>query len=316
MFLDGAKLHQPGRILLPVSSSRTGCPIARSAEELSSTWPRPADITVDLDHRPNWTERIVALRLRPTVGDLSLATAEDCEFTELRVAQHGELADGPSAYSVHQWQKHEAEQRLIIAHNMRFSLDSALGRPALTLGDLLPRWFAITAKYGPVLDLVFSLRPGIGYLESNVFAIASSLEGIHRKLFQGASKRTATQKERLESICRAAPPEHREWLLRALAHSHEPSFPERIRQLVEHAGEAVAYQLGDLDMWTGLVGKARNNIAHARGLSAADVVGTVRLMQSMQMLAEVILVREIGISKDQCADLIKGDFEWRQVRPE
>src|SRR6266571_9177880 len=73
MFLDGAKLHQPGRILLPVSSSRTGCPIARSAEELSSTWPSPADITVDLDHRPNWTERIVALRLRPTVGDLRLA---------------------------------------------------------------------------------------------------------------------------------------------------------------------------------------------------------------------------------------------------
>src|SRR6266566_1880368 len=72
MFLDGAKLHQPGRILLPVSSSRTGCPIARSAEELSSTWPSPADITVDLDHRPNWTERIVALRLRPTVGDLRL----------------------------------------------------------------------------------------------------------------------------------------------------------------------------------------------------------------------------------------------------
>src|SRR6266568_3180731 len=72
MFLDGAKLHQPGRILLPVSSSRTGRPIARSAEELSSTWPSPADITVDLDHRPNWTERIVALRLRPTVGDLSL----------------------------------------------------------------------------------------------------------------------------------------------------------------------------------------------------------------------------------------------------
>src|SRR6266702_6578875 len=72
MFLDGAKLHQPGRILLPVSSSRTGRPIARSAEELSSTWPSPADITVDLDHRPNWTERIVALRLRPTVGDLRL----------------------------------------------------------------------------------------------------------------------------------------------------------------------------------------------------------------------------------------------------
>ena len=77
MFLDGAKLHRPGRILLPVSSSRTGCPIARSAEELSSTWPSPADITVDLDHRPNWTERIVALRLRPTVGDLRLC-AKHC----------------------------------------------------------------------------------------------------------------------------------------------------------------------------------------------------------------------------------------------
>src|SRR6266699_1586498 len=75
MFLDGAQLHQPGRILLPVSSNRTGRPIARSAEELSSTWPSPADITVDLDHRPNWTERIVALRLRPTVGDLSLGWA-------------------------------------------------------------------------------------------------------------------------------------------------------------------------------------------------------------------------------------------------
>src|SRR6266700_5565273 len=71
MFLGGGSLIQPGRILLPVSSSRTGRPIARSAEELSSTWPSPADITVDLDHRPNWTERIVALRLRPTVGDLS-----------------------------------------------------------------------------------------------------------------------------------------------------------------------------------------------------------------------------------------------------
>src|SRR6266699_6876266 len=77
MFLDGAKLHQPGRILLPVSSSRTGRPIARSAEELSSTWPSPADITVDLDHRPNWTERIVALRLRPTVGDLGLDLADN-----------------------------------------------------------------------------------------------------------------------------------------------------------------------------------------------------------------------------------------------
>src|SRR6266704_541429 len=93
MFLDGAKLHQPGRILLPVSSSRTGRPIARSAEELSSTWPSPADITVDLDHRPNWTERIVELRLRPTVGDLSLGRRRHAEVAHRELYAFREVVE-------------------------------------------------------------------------------------------------------------------------------------------------------------------------------------------------------------------------------
>src|SRR6266568_3858729 len=125
MFLDGAKLHQPGRILLPVSSSRTGRPIARSAEELSSTWPSPADITVDLDHRPNWTERIVALRLRPTVGDLSLRRAS-C-----------------SAASVHGSPRCSNPRRIKLTRHSRTSAGSVIVRPAVGMTVLVVGWASL-----------------------------------------------------------------------------------------------------------------------------------------------------------------------------
>jgi hypothetical protein len=256
------------------------------------------------------------LYVRPLRQLMSLATAESCELTDLRVGKRDEMDSPLDVYSVHGWQKHETEERPVIAHNMRFSLDATIGRPHFELAELIPRWFKVSAKYGPVLDLVFSLHEGIGYLENNVFAIASALEGVHSKLFSGAGRRTVPQTERLESVLRSAPSEHREWLARALARSHEPSFAERIRQLVAYAGEAVAHQLGDLDKWTSLVAQARNNIAHAKGIGATNIARTVRLMQSMQMLAEVVLLREIGLSQQTCADLLKSDYEWRQVRPQ
>jgi hypothetical protein len=253
--------------------------------------------------------------LRPLQQLMSLATAEDCKVVELRVGRSRDLEETPGDYySVHHWRQPGPDEQSVVTPNMRFSLDQQSARPHFTLAEVVPIWFSVTEKYGPALDLVFSLRSEIGYLESNLFAIACALESMHRKLFPESGKRTADQEARLQAILKNAPADHETWLKSALSRSHEPSFPARIKQLVDYAGEATARQFGDIDKWTRLVAAARNGIAHGRGLGNADAVGAVHLMQSMLMLAEVVLIRELGLSSGQRDDLVRRDFEWSTVR--
>jgi hypothetical protein len=253
--------------------------------------------------------------VRPLQQLLSLATAEECNFYELEVARDRDRGENYwHYYQVHLWRREvHAGSRNVANPNMRFSLKSTLGRPEVTFSEVIPRWFAIQEKYGSVLDLVFSLRSGIGYLESQIFAIASSLEGMHRKLFPGAAKRTPEHRERLEAIIASAPQEHKEWLSRALVRSHEPSFANRVHDLVNYAGPAVASLLGDVDEWTKMVGRARNDVGHAKGIETTDVLAKVRLMRSIQMLAEFVLLRELGLTQDQCDSLLTLDAEWNSV---
>lgn len=262
-------------------------------------------------------EELMYKYIRPLRYLITLATATDCGIHDLWVADTKTLEEDRHGYfEVHLWKsKPEDLTRRVVNPNMRFSLHSDIRRPTFPFEDMVPRWFQISEKYGPALDLIFSLRTSVGYLESKVFAIASALEAVHQKLFPEAGKRTPEQNMRLQEILGCAPSAHVEWLRKALANSHQPSYSQRVRELLNYAGEPMARTISKLNEWVILVANARNGIAHARGVNDDEIVRTINLMRSIQMLAEALLLKELGLTASEFMWLAEHDFEWRAVRP-
>jgi ApeA N-terminal domain 1 len=184
--------------------------------------------------------------IRPLEQLLTLATGMSCTAFELQVGNDDGsddlLGSWPLAfYTVRRRSTDMAQHdRPRIREHMRFGMNSTGYPPNIDFGEFIPRWFTLQAQLATVCDLIFSLRSESGgYLQQQMFTIASALEGMHRSLNPHYEEKSADDRARngeiLEAV-HAGRPEHHDWLKAAIAYAHRKSYAFRIRELLDQTG--------------------------------------------------------------------------------
>jgi hypothetical protein len=262
--------------------------------------------------------------IRPLEQLLTLATGTSCTAFDVQVGNDNG-SDGLGSwplitYTVRRRNTDMAQQdRPRIREHMRFGMNSAGYPPDINVGEFIPRWFALQAQLGTVCDLIFSLRSDTsGYLQEQLFSIASALEGMHRRLNPQYEKKTADDRARnsevLEAV-RAGRPEHHDWLKDAIAHAHRKSYAFRISELLDQTDHVMAEVVGNETKWTQQLRDVRDGIGHV--LPRQDdktVPQMIAMLKSAQLLAELVLLRQLGFTPAECRSCLGHHWELDNVR--
>jgi hypothetical protein len=266
--------------------------------------------------------------IRPLEQLLTLAAGSRCAALELRVGNLGN--EDPSApwqtnwpwasYAVRRTSSDVAEAaRPVIRQHMRFGMDSTGYPPNIDFGSIVQRWYALQEGLSFVCDLIFSLRSDTaGYLEQQMFTIASAIEGLHRGLNPQLEEKTDEDRTRNKLILAAVKtgrPDHHEWLADVLQYAHRPSYASRVRGLLRDTDHLMAAIVGDEEAWTRQLRDIRNGIGHVLpSRDAKTFHQVVAMLKSAQLFAEVVLLRQLGFTDAQCRRSIEHHWERQNVR--
>jgi len=196
------------------------------------------------------------------------------------------------------------------------SIDYAFQFGEVDLTVLMPRWFEVVAQYDAVCDLLFNGdTPDAGYLTNRFFSVASAAEAAHRKLMPGLDEATAEDKARVKRVVAATKSGDDmhdgdvEWVQKALAYAHQPSFARRLDGLLAHVGVAAAQVVtgGDSTKWLEDVKETRNRIAHSRSTADLDSAKLARLFFSLDLLLRLILLSELGFGESELCSVADRD---------
>ncbi len=232
--------------------------------------------------------------IRPLRNLVELASAQRSPTLDVRVTREG--AD-----------EYETEATVLSAMS---SAEGAFEKMSFqflfTLNDIgfdvvLPRWWELSAEIGVVADLMAALRDGGGYVSPQFLTAASAIEGYHRHR-EARVKKTPQHNERLARITSAvSDDDDRVWLNDKLAFSHEPSFADRARAVIDRAGPLFPPMVGNVEAWLRWVKHGRNSVAH-RDPEMVNLdeewQTTVRVTATIQWLVTLVLLRDLGLSDE------------------
>jgi hypothetical protein len=266
--------------------------------------------------------------IRPLEQLLTLAAGSRCAALELRVGNEGN--EDPSApwptnwpwasYAVRRTSSNAAEAgRPVIREHMRFGMNSTGYPPNVDFGSIVQRWYELQEDLSSVCDLIFSLRSDTaGYLEQQMFTIASAIEGLHRGLNPQLEEQTDEDRTRNKQILAAVKtecPDHHQWLANAIQYAHRPFYAFRVRELLRDTDHLMAAIVGDEEAWTRQLRDIRNGIGHVLPSQDAKTFHqVVAMLSSAQLFAEVVLLRQLGFTDAQCRRSIEHHWERQKVR--
>ena len=263
--------------------------------------------------------------IRPLEQLLTLGAGSHCAALELRVGNYDPSAPWPTnwpraSYAVRRRSSDVVEaERSVIRPHMRFGMNSTGYPPNVDFGSILQRWYALQEDLSSVCDLIFSLRSDTaGYLEQQMFTIASAIEGLHRGLNPQLEEKTDEDRARNKQILAAVKtgcPEHHHWLAEKIQNAHRPSYAFRVRELLGDIDHLMAAIVGDEEAWTRQLRDIRNGIGHVlRSQDARTFHQVVAMLYSGQLFAEVVLLRRLGFTDAQCRRSIEHHWERQNVR--
>lgn len=151
----------------------------------------------------------------------------------------------------------------------------------------MQRWYALQERLSFVCDLIFSLRSDTaGYLEQQMFTIASAIEGLHRGLNPQLEEKTG-----------------------------RPSYTFRVRELLRDTGHLMSAIVGNEEAWTRQLRDIRNGLGHVLPSQDAKTFHqVVAMLKSAQLFAEVVLLRQLGFTDAECRRSIEHHWERQNVR--
>lgn len=186
-------------------------------------------------------------------------------------------------------------------------VDLLFNMRAVAFEDVLPAWWRLHEEMGVVVDLLLqALKPG-GHVGSQFFTAVTAVEGYHRRAYD--SKMSEEYRERRNRILRALSDEDRKWLKGKLAFAHEPTFAERLDEVVTKAGPLFPNAVGNVSKWAKWVKDARNGIAHRKpseeDLDAVEWRTMIRVTPTLQWLLSLVLLKDLEIPGDVAAAGVK-----------
>ncbi|MFL6127249.1 HEPN domain-containing protein [Actinophytocola sp.] len=280
----------------------------------SMSWAQSAGLVIDLSS-PVDIGDVDYKFVRPFRHLLSLATGVDSAAGRFRVGNKAYVEDPRNVWlDAHVYGRSKAylnaEQER--AERMLFTLAD------VDFAEFVPRWYQLVDKLGITCDLLFSANSShVPFASNKLFNLASAVDGVHQRLYPSADKKTREHRVRVSEVVDAAPKQHQKWLQNALLFSHRTDFEQRLHALIDHAGLALHPFLGDRDKWVTLVKKLRNQFAHAprsRHPLESDVRKLSRLSATIDVLLRIVLLREMGFSNDQCAEMTDRAPRWRYLK--
>ncbi|MGF1598084.1 MAG: HEPN domain-containing protein [Acidimicrobiales bacterium] len=244
----------------------------RSLEEVEHEWVRPFRHLLEL-----------AASARCPVIELTLTLERDSNYPDL-VTVFSAVGD----------QHSEVKQSFFFL----FTLEE------VDFSEVVEAWWELHSDLGIVPDLVAELRKSDRHGGALFLTAASAVEGYHRHRNR-RRKATPDHKRRLAGILDSAPVADREWLREKLRFSHEPTFADRISEVVLYAGPMFADLVGDLESWIQWVKNSRNSVAHRdpkMNRPEDDWKTTIWVTESIRWLMTLVLLNELGVP----ADIVEG----------
>ena len=173
------------------------------------------------------------------------------------------------------------------------------------------------AKLASVFPLLLGprYRPDT-FMDNHFLNTAGAAEGYHRILYRNEMLPKAVHKQRLASVIECAPMNHHAWLLEALAHSNEPTFRDRLRELHARAFNVIAGVVGSADEFAGPVVKARNALTHrGKGTPRAVPSGIemFRLMQTVRFVMDACVLLDLGLDEMTVVDATRRSTSFRWI---
>lgn len=202
------------------------------------------------------------------------------------------------------------EDKRLYSHDMLFSYSDI----ASDFSNVLERWFALQQTIDSVVQLYFSVQqtPDM-YLQQQFMNLVQAAESYHRRVIAPPVPPDAAHLQRLEEIY-VASPQHREWLEKKLAHSHEPTLPDRLDGLYELTKGVIGPLIKKKKSFIHKTVATRNYQTHYDPATNAQAVRDIHklyyLTQVVLYMVRVLLLREMGLSDEQCIQLFKRNEQY------
>lgn len=160
-------------------------------------------------------------------------------------------------------------------------------------------WFRVHHDFDLPLQLrLADVIADLVFAQPKFLLAAQALEALHRRLHPG-QPHEAGAAARAAALA-AATGEHRQVLEQLLAHAHEPTFRQRIRQLLNNVQPHVSEVAGDsLKDAVGLSVDTRNAVTHwAANVDEPDELTLVALRLLADAVFDLNLIQQLGTDND------------------
>jgi hypothetical protein len=230
--------------------------------------------------------------IKPLANLLSLSVSTECPVVETEV----------SVSPDHPW-------LAVHSASLKPAADTIIPLPRILLPlaetglDGVARWLDSVVPLGPLPSVVArAAGPRDDPLETQLLEMTTAAEGLHRLLLPQRKRMTDEQaseargkalealKELLDDV--------RDAVRSALLHLTDQSYPRRLLDLADHAGQAVPGVTGNTQQWKKRVAGTRINFAHALEhgfLTADNVEEAMTVLQSLRWLLTGLLLLQTGI---------------------
>jgi ApeA N-terminal domain 1 len=285
--------------------------------ELEIAYAFHVDLTQPL-HFEQWHTRY----LRPLQNFVSLATNQGARITNLTLA-HSERRTGPRGrrypirvkmHSGFIRQVEASRQRALTRSRCLLQLDDIATR----FQGIMTKWMRASHVFKDACELFFAPRYAESmYLEPRFLMMAQSLEVFHRSKYPDA---TIFPPEEYESVrkelVRATDKRYRDVIAIRLNRGNDPFLTHRLQKLAEDAGPGFTNLVDPVKAWADRLKDTRNDLTHWSQERRGVERGTkafFRLLHEVDFLMSTVLLRELGFSQEECAELLAKNQLYRDM---
>jgi hypothetical protein len=226
---------------------------------------------------------------KPLQDLLALSTDRPCPTQSLSLYRpNGQGGAGTLVHLLSQppASGHTDASRPLLPPEVLFMLPAVRDR----FDPFLQSWFALRDRLGFAADVYFSTAFGRQlYLENDFWNIAQAAELSHRNLYDGQVIPEDEFRSVRNRIADAIPEPSYEFIRTKLSYANEPTFHERLLDLVGRAGGAVKRLVPDADAFARKVKNTRNYITHGNKRLEKKAASDEELYYLSRKLGFVIL---------------------------
>ena len=180
----------------------------------------------------------------------------------------------------------------------------------------IKNWFEKIEPYFTQYAWYFMLKmSSSNFIEQDIIHLTQFLEGYHRINYPLTKEDEKTRKDKIKKIIKDNIPnaEDRSMLYEKLAHAHEPSFKERIVELMDNCALCGEILEGEnKDAFSKEVKDTRDFYTHLFARENNVEVDWLKIRRKLNKLAQYYLLRELLLPEEECKNIMERYYGKRK----